>query len=563
MAYQGISPYLYRNNLTNVQLLDDISASFNGTTTQFNLTTNGSPFHAVSARSLLIILGGIVQEPDADYTVNAGVITFTTAPLSGLTFAARNIYGLNRLTGINDGLVTPASLSLGGPEWDTSGNVTVDGNITQTGTTNNVYINTDTPTVRPTLDLNFERDQRLDSRITFSRNSTATYLGSDGLIKTALAGEPRFEFDTNGNCLGLLIEESRTNLITYSEHFGLGSTWNTVRSTVTTNQTTAPDGTITADLLEPIVTTSGGYTRFYHTVSSGTTYTFSFFAKYQSSDFPYIFVYAAYEAVSGSGRNVNYFNIQNGTLGTGSGSTYVSHSIEDYGNGWYRCIIVTTADVTGSVPFIIFPAEGDLDISYISDGVGGVYLWGAQLEAGSFATSYIPTSGSTVTRAVDEATITGTNFTDWYNASEGSIFAKYSAGTNVPESPFAITKTGSENADVIAIGSSSSGSISGVVPTIVVADGGVTQTGITVPITPVDGDVIRTAIGYKENDFVIYSATDTESGFSSDSSGTIPTVDIARIGKYPYYGIWQNRPIARILYYPERLSNTQLQNLTK
>jgi hypothetical protein len=71
MAYQGISPYLYRNNLTNVQLLDDISGSFNGTTTQFNLTTNGSLFHAVSARSLLIILGGIVQEPDADYTVNA------------------------------------------------------------------------------------------------------------------------------------------------------------------------------------------------------------------------------------------------------------------------------------------------------------------------------------------------------------------------------------------------------------------------------------------------------------------------------------------------------------
>jgi hypothetical protein len=434
--------------------------------------------------------------------------------------------------------------------------------IVSLGSTNQLYINTDTPTVRPTLDLNFERDQRLDSRITYSRDSTATYLGSDGLIKTAQPNIPRFEFDTDGNCLGLLIEQSRTNLVTYSENFGSGSQWNTVRATVTQNQITAPDGTLTADLLEPTVTTSGGYTRFYYNVTSGTTYTFSFFAKYHSSDFPYVFVYAAYEVVSGSGRNSNYFNIQNGTLGSGSGSTYVSHSIEDYGDGWYRCSMTTTADVTGSVPFIIYPAEGNNDISYVSDGVGGIYIWGAQLEEGEFPTSYIPTSGSTVTRSVDEATITGTNFTDWYNSSEGTIFAKYSAGTYVREVPFTISKTGDEINQIIAISSSSSGGISGVLPTIVVADSGVTQTGVTVPITPIDGDIIKTAIAYKQNDFAISSATDTESGFASDSSGTIPTVDFARIGKYPYYGIWQNRPIARIMYYPQRLSNDQLKNLT-
>ena len=540
MAYQGISPYLYRNNLTNVQLLDDISGSFNGTTTQFNLTTNGSPFHAVSARSLLIILGGIVQEPDADYTVNAGVITFTTAPLSGLTFAARNIYGLNRLTGINDGLVTPASLSLGGPEWDTSGNLTVDGNITQTGETNNVYINTDTPTVRPTLDLNFERDQRLDSRITYSRNSTATYLGSDGLIKTALVNEPRFEFDTDGNCLGFLIEESRTNIVSYSQQFD-NSYWakaggGNPGTTVTANQAVAPDGTATADYIDytTAITNSKLIERTFDNTPAGKTYTGSVWIK------------------GTAGQTINLI-----LDGYGVDVTGEQYTLD---GTWQRLSITRTYGPTFSADALFRFGVRPLGLS--AGTANQVYAWGAQLEQGSFPTSYIPTSGSTVTRAVDEATITGTNFTDWYNPTEGSIFAKYSAGTNVSEVPFAITKTGSEISDVIAIGASSSGSISGVLPTLAVADDGVYQTGITIPINPVDGDTIKTAIAYKENDFAISSGIDTESGFASDSSGTIPTVDIARIGKYPYYGIWQNRPIARILYYPQRLSNSQLQNLT-
>jgi hypothetical protein len=540
MAYQGISPYLYRNNLTNVQLLDDISGSFNGTTTQFNLTTNGSPFHAVSARSLLIILGGIVQEPDADYTVNAGVITFTTAPLSGLTFAARNIYGLNRLTGINDGLVTPASLSLGGPEWDTSGNLTVDGNITQTGETNNVYINTDTPTVRPTLDLNFERDQRLDSRITYSRNSTATYLGSDGLIKTALVNEPRFEFDTDGNCLGFLIEESRTNIVSYSQQFD-NSYWakaggGNPGTTVTANQAVAPDGTATADYIDytTAITNSKLIERTFDNTPAGKTYTGSVWIK------------------GTAGQTINLI-----LDGYGVDVTGEQYTLD---GTWQRLSITRTYGPTFSADALFRFGVRPLGLS--AGTANQVYAWGAQIEVGSFATSYIPTTTTSVTRAVDEATITGTNFTDWYNPTEGSIFAKYSAGTNVSEVPFAITKTGSEISDVIAIGASSSGSISGVLPTLVVADDGVIQTGITITINPVDGDTIKTAIAYKENDFAISSGIDTESGFASDSSGTIPTVDIARIGKYPYYGIWQNRPIARILYYPQRLSNSQLQNLT-
>ena len=136
MAYQGVSPYLFANNLTNVQLLDDISGLFNGFVVTFNLTIDGVAFRPEAARGLFIVLGGIVQDPDTDYTVSGSQITFTTAPAFGLTFAGRNIYGLNAINNVNDGVITPAKLSTGGPTWNTGGTVTVSGDLNVTGSFN-------------------------------------------------------------------------------------------------------------------------------------------------------------------------------------------------------------------------------------------------------------------------------------------------------------------------------------------------------------------------------------------------------------------------------------------
>ena len=136
MAYAGLPPAIFTNNLTNVQLIDDISGSFNGSTQTFALTSNSAPFHAVSARSLIVVLGGIVQKPQVDYTVDGANITFIVAPVSGLTFGARNIYGLNYLDNVNDGVITPAKLSTGGPSWNTSGTVTVSGDLNVVGSFN-------------------------------------------------------------------------------------------------------------------------------------------------------------------------------------------------------------------------------------------------------------------------------------------------------------------------------------------------------------------------------------------------------------------------------------------
>ena len=76
------------------------------------------------------------------------------------------------------------------------------------------------PTVRPTLNLDFAKTKVLDPRITYTRASTATFVGSNGLIQTAASGAARFDHNpTTGESLGLLVEEARTNRVTYSEQF--------------------------------------------------------------------------------------------------------------------------------------------------------------------------------------------------------------------------------------------------------------------------------------------------------------------------------------------------------
>ena len=416
---------------------------------------------------------------------------------------------------------------------------------------------------RPSLFLDFAKRKSLvdaiskNNLITFTRSSTGTYVGSDGLIKTAAADEARFDHDPEtGESLGLLIEEQRTNLITYSENFNV-SFWDKLYgTTIVPNDTISPDGSQTATRVYQSGTTNEGFLVKYTggglSVTTGQTYTLSFFTKkveVGGLDRVQLSFDVSGQGSYPIGGNV-WFNFSDpNSFLSNSGAFY-----EELSNGWYRIGLTRTATLDGTIEY---------GLTIDDSNSVGVYVWGIQLELGSFPTSYIPTSGSAVTRQPDNASIIGTNFSSWYNQSEGTIFAKYSAGTYVSEVPFSISKTGDEINQIIAISSSSTGLISGVIPTIVVTDDGVNQTGVTIPIYPVDGDVIKTAIAYKENDFAIASGIGGDVGFASDSSGTIPTVDFARIGKYPYYGIWQNRPIARIIYYPTRLTNTQLQALTQ
>lgn len=242
------------------------------------------------------------------------------------------------------------------------------------------------PTIRPSLDLNFAKTKRLDPRVTFSRVSSGAYVGADGLIKTAVANEPRFDHDpATGQCKGLLIEESRTNRMQYSI-ISPSNGWSQINGgTVTQNAAIAPDGTNTAALIS--FPGSGSDSRV---------------ERYEVSN----------TNVSGLVDSL-WVRSVSGTVSVrlSDGSTFTDHTV---GTNWTR--ISHNRSVQSNYFFKINTANASLNYSF--------YVWGAQTEIGSFPTSYIPTSGSTVTRSADVASIAGTNFSSWYNQSGGTWFGE-------------------------------------------------------------------------------------------------------------------------------------------
>jgi len=272
------------------------------------------------------------------------------------------------------------------------------------------------PTIRPVLDLNFAATKSLDRRITFTRGSLGTYTDENGVLRTASNNVARFDHDpTTGESLGLLIEEVQDNLINYSSEMNL---WTKSNCNVTENAVTSPDGTLTADKIA--LSGVSGYVLRSLTISANSVHTYSVYMKKADNNFGML----RYRW-NGSNYDTVNFDLANGTTSrTPAGVS--STSIIDVGNGWYRCIVTFTPTSTTASNFQIkssSEAQTSDGSSYTGtiDGVRGVYAWGAQVEQGSFASSYIPTSGSTGTRWSDKAKIIGTNFTDFYNQTEGTF----------------------------------------------------------------------------------------------------------------------------------------------
>jgi hypothetical protein len=256
--------------------------------------------------------------------------------------------------------------------------------------------------------------------ITFTRASTGTYLDSDGLLKTATTNTPRIEYDINGNRKGLLIEEARTNLLTYSEQFD-NAAWTKDRLTVTANAASSPSGVVSAvAIIENSVNSFHALGRSASFIS-GTAYTLTVYAKKPETG-SQRFLQLTLGSAPFTGLPTANFDLITGQLVlTGAGNS-ASASIEFAGNGWYRCRLTATANVTAtSSAFLLLQASSSASrfASYQGDGTSGVLLWGAQLEAGSFPTSYIPTAGSTATRAADVASIPTSAF--GYNADKGTV----------------------------------------------------------------------------------------------------------------------------------------------
>ena len=261
--------------------------------------------------------------------------------------------------------------------------------------------------------------EQRSSATAYTPTTTAAITNYIPVLMTAPAGVARFDCDPiTGKSLGLLIEESRVNLFTYSSDFSNG-VWNKYGNPNCTYDTAiAPDGTLTADLI-PLVTGASGTQGFFTSaVTTTQVYTHSIYIKPLDSQL--YFALLNFDGLSTS-YNLSTMQVSNGEGGTSTGT------ITAVGNGWYRLTRTVTSAGGTQYPVCIaipsYPRSGGVT-AWTPLSPSRTLFWGAQLEAGSFATSYIPTVASTVTRAADTASMTGTNFSSWYNQSQGSLYVE-------------------------------------------------------------------------------------------------------------------------------------------
>ena len=254
----------------------------------------------------------------------------------------------------------------------------------------------------------------------FTRASSATRVNKDGLIEVITNNKPRIDFlnDSNG---ALLLESQRSNLALYSNDLS-NAAWVKTLSTITSNAAISPDGTLNANKI--VETTDNNLHRAGQgsiSVTSGQIYTFSFYAKAGERN------ELELQRINTSGTVFNGISVTNAdlTLGTLSvGSNVTSSSITSVGNGWHRITISLTAIATGSGGLNI-GMEKDGNVTYQGDGTSGVYIWGFQVEQGSYATSYIPTQGSAVTRVAEVCNNGGNN--QVINSTEGVLYLEVKA----------------------------------------------------------------------------------------------------------------------------------------
>ena len=367
------------------------------------------------------------------------------------------------------------------------------------------------------------------------------YIPTTSTINSA----PRFDHNpTTGESLGLLVEEARTNLLLRSEEFN-DAYW-TTSVLVASNSTTSPDGVLTADLLADTVDASAQAHQVSRIlpVTSGVAYALSAYIKAGTG----IGFSLGASAGAFTVEQRVVFNAVTG-VATLSLGTPTNISITPVGSGWYRCSCVITPTTTGNATIVLRLYNSAGAGFYQGDGTQNAYLWGAQLEAGAFPTSYIPTTTATVTRAADVASITGTNFSSWYNQTEGTVFFE---GINPAISTTAFAVSDGSTNNRLQMESGTNSRIARVV------SGGTTQAANSIAYTY--GTSQRFAISYA-TDSINFANAGTLG--TEDTSATIPIVDQLRIGANPTGANPLNNTIKRLTYFPTRLSNTVLQQISQ
>jgi hypothetical protein len=249
-----------------------------------------------------------------------------------------------------------------------------------------------------------------------------------------------------------------------------------------------------------------------------------------------------------------------GAAATGSSSTYsdAASGIQQLHDGWYR--VRLTATKTGGLSFAVIDfattatpslsAAGGNEL-YTGDGTSGLLLWGAQLEAGAFPTSYIPTTGTAATRTADVVSITGANFSSWFNPIEGTLSSTFQITADPAVFP---------NHGVIGINDSSTSNRLEIRHS---AAATATYGGVNVPLT----SAATVSAGVFRRQAIAHSASSSANSINGlvSQTGSASPIAATRLALGMRDG--QTAPVgaitfSRLTYWPTRLPNSTLQNIT-
>ena len=333
------------------------------------------------------------------------------------------------------------------------------------------------------------------------------------------------------SCPSLLLEPQRTNLLAQSEYFE-SSSYSKNNTSVTSNNAISPDGTLNASKF--VENTSNSSHSIYKNVVNGSgDFTISIFVK--SAERSRVLISNATTTRKAT------FNLSNATI---SDETGVSASMVSFGNDWYRCIISYNTTSVADEYFSINIIDNLNNLVYQGDGSSGVYIYGAQLEVGSYATSYIPTFGATVTRVLDVGNNLGSG--SIFNDSEGVLYVDVDFLTLSGNDYFGLNN-GTNNERILIQRSTNNISI-------FINNSGNLNTSLTSTINKI-------AVSYKANDYKLYlngNKVDTDTSSSVTPSG----LNIFGFQLGGGFGLYFYGNAKQVLYFPTVLTDTQLAELT-
>ncbi len=415
------------------------------------------------------------------------------------------------------------------------------------------------------LDLQFAADKTLTARKgpnpVFTRGSTGTFVGSNGLIQTAATNIPRFDHTSAGVCRGLLIEESRTNQITFSENL-TDASWSPFATASAANITsTNPSGGTTTSRLTADSGTDTGRSRvkLLNLPSASYAATVSCFVKAGNSNFGLVRM-AFNKTGVGTIRACNANIVFSTGVITKSGTSNADFTVTStaFPDGWYRITISATSNASLTVEDSVVLAVG---LAFNGTGGSGTFAgtetvlaWGAQLEAGSFATSYIPTTTGSVVRSADVCTFTGADFNRFYNSTSGTLLSEASISNLIGSNRGIVQIDSGTNLSVMrhVYGLPEGGFRS------LIRASGDTATELST-ILGTASTIQKRIIAYEGTSF----ASVTNGGAVATATRTMPTgLNAMRIGNLVDGSFYLSGHIAAIRFYKKRLPNAKLVTLT-